>query len=352
MHIAFLPARFGDSIVIDYQDDNQARRVLIDGGTSGTRHDIRKILEDGLTELELVVVSHIDRDHIEGILKMLEETEPGFSTGDFWFNAWNHLPKGDTETFSAEQGERLSRQLRIRDVPWNKAFGGNAVVIPDSGDLPVVELAGGLTLTLLGPTHQKLADLASKWEDEVLAANLNPGFGLDENDEEIDLDVESFDAVDIPDVAALAATPFEDDDSPANCSSIAFIMEHAGKRVLMPGDADVETLLHGLERFSPGTQVAVDLVKLPHHGSSHNVSRELLEKIDCRRYMFSSNGSIFHHPKPEAVARVIQFVDQPELIFNYRSEENAIWEEGFLQRQHGYTTLYPDAGSAGISVTL
>lgn len=309
-------------------------------------------MQDGLTKLELVVVTHIDRDHIEGLLAMLEEDVPGFTTRDFWFNAWNHLPKSGTETFGAVQGERLSKALRTQAMPWNVAFGGNAVKIPDAGALPVVELEGGMRLTLLGPTEQKLANLASKWEKEVLDNNLDPGFGLDDNDEETEFHGESFDVVDIPDVASLAQTRFEDDPSEANGSSIAFVAEHDGKRVLFSGDACVETLLAGLERFSLGAPVRFDLVKLPHHGSPHNISKTLIDKIDCPRYVFSSNGSIFHHPKPVAVARVIEFADSPELIFNYVSDENAIWGENVVKQLHGYTTLYPEPGKKGVTIQL
>lgn len=353
MDIHFLPARFGDAIIVDYETGNTKRRLLIDGGTKGTRHDIRDVLDDGLTALELTVVSHIDRDHIEGLLAMLEEDDAGFTTRDFWFNGFHHLPEpeDDDEEFGAVQGERLTAALIAQGVPWNSDFQGAAVKVPDAGALPFVDLDGGMKITLLGPTHENLAELLPKWEQEVRAANLDPGFGLAENDAEPDTDDESFDATDIPDVPTLASLPFTDDDSPANRSSIAFVAEHDGKRVLFAGDACMETLLAGLERFSPGA-IEFDLVKIPHHGSPHNVSKELLDKVDCKRWVFSSNGSIFNHPKPEAVARVIHFAGQPELIFNYRSDENAIWEESAIQQLFDYTALYPEQGKKGIKISL
>ena len=121
---------------------------------------------------------------------------------------------------------------------------------------------------------------------------------------------------------------------------------------MFAGDACVETLLDGLERFAPGEVVELDLVKIPHHGSPHNISKELIDKVECKRWVFSSNGSIFHHPKEEAVARVIEFASSPEIIFNYRSDENAIWRESVVQNLHSYTILCPEAGEKGVSVTL
>lgn len=354
MDIHFLPARFGDAIIVDWVTNNKKRRMLIDGGTRGTRHDIRKVLDDQLSDLELTVVSHIDRDHIEGLLAMLEEEELGFTTRDFWFNGYNHLPKpeGDDEDFGAVQGERLSAALIAKNLPRNKAFQGKAVVVPDAGELPFLVLDGGMKITLLGPSNQNLAELLPVWEQKVREANLDPGFGLVENDVEPTSNDESFDAVDIPDVPALANLPFTDDDSQANRSSIAFIAEHDGKKVLFAGDACVETLLNGLERFAPGEVVEFELVKIPHHGSPHNISKSLIDKLDCKRWIFSSNGSNFNHPKQEAVARVIEFVDAPQLIFNYRSDENVIWEVPEIQQIYNYTAVYPALGQNGVTIVL
>jgi len=352
MRIHFLPARFGDCILIEYVDGPHNRRVLIDRGTAGTRHDIRKILRSSTAELELLVVTHIDRDHIEGILGLLAEGDPGFTTKDFWFNGWCHLPDvPEDETFGAVQGERLTQRIVDLDLPWNKKFLGAAVMIDDQLPLPEIELEGGLKLTLLGPTADKLALLKNVWEEEVREANLDPGFGLEPNDEEEESD-ESFDAVDLPDVPALAAEPFEEDTSAANGSSIAFLAEYKGKRLLFSGDAHPTALLAALERLSPGQPLTLDLFKLPHHGSSHNINAKLIQKVRCPYFVFSTNGSIYDHPDRAAVARVITHAREPELIFNYRSPDNLIWETGLLQRRHRYKARYPAAGKKGIVIEL
>ena len=43
-------------------------------------------------------------------------------------------------------------------------------MVPESGNLPVVTLAGGLKLTLLGPTLERLYKLCTVWAD-VLGGN-------------------------------------------------------------------------------------------------------------------------------------------------------------------------------------
>src|SRR5688572_14613920 len=76
--IEMLPASLGDCLWIEYGDEHTPHRILIDGGTVGTIDAIRAKIcsvakREGRCHLELVVVTHIDADHIEGIIKLLGE---------------------------------------------------------------------------------------------------------------------------------------------------------------------------------------------------------------------------------------------------------------------------------------
>ena len=181
---------------------------------------------------------------------------------------------------------------------------------------------------------------------------MRPGAELsDEDEEEAEEDEEELGAVDVPDVEALADSEFTDDKSEANGSSIAFLAEFDGKRVLFAADAHVGRLLDALDRVSPQGRLALDLFKISHHGSRSTTSRQLIEKVDCPRFIFSTKGSIFKHPHAEAVARVIKAGgDRPEIAFNYSSPVNAVWD--LIKDLHGYTTRYPVPGSEGIEIEL
>lgn len=356
--IKFLPARFGDSIWIEYGLEHAPHRILIDGGTAGTRHEILKELQQLPVDerrFELLVVTHIDRDHIEGILSLLSRDNPGFVPGEVWYNGWQHLPSfDDVEPFGAIQGERLTKSILKKKYLWNQMFDRGAVCIPEAGPLPRVILPGGLELTLLSPTKQALSKLKPVWEQEVRAANLDPGFGLEVDDElELDETVEAFGPGDLPDVPALADSAFEEDDSVANGSSIALLAEFEGKRILLAADAHAGDLQAALDLLSPTGRMPLDLFKVSHHGSRNTTSRELVEKVDCRRYIFSTNGSNYKHPHWEAVGRVIAAGgEEPLLIFNYRSDHNQIWDSSILKRRYHYATLYPNDVEQGIEVQL
>lgn len=152
----------------------------------------------------------------------------------------------------------------------------------------------------------------------------------------------------MPDVDKLAKRAFEEDKAEANGSSIAFTVEYRGKRVLCGADAYPSRLLKSLNALHGKSPYQFDAVKLPHHGSENNVSVELIEALACPRYIFSSNGARFKHPSQPAVARVVLHGHNPELIFNYKSEFNEMWDDALLQQNFPYTLSFGDEDGATV----
>lgn len=355
MQLTMLPAGHGDCLLLEYGDEALEHRVLIDGGTSGTWKRLERYLADLAPEqrhFELVMVTHIDADHIAGMLNLLDDQELGIRFDDFWFNGYRHLPQTPLESLGAVQGERLTTQLVEGDLPWNRAFGGKSVRLQEGSGLPQRVLPGGLSLTLLSPDREKLAELRPKWEREVRKAGLDPSLPAAQPP----VPPPTLEALGLPDVEQLAETPFEPDDSEANGASIAVLVEYQGRRLLLTGDAHADRLIASIRRLNcwmDRPRLRLDALKLPHHGSKANISRELLELIDCPRYLVSTNGAYFRHPDAEAMARIIRYGGpSPALWFNYRSEHNKVWVRRQLQRQYGYSAHYPEDDAAGITLTL
>jgi beta-lactamase superfamily II metal-dependent hydrolase len=355
--ITFLPARFGDAIWIEYGSAASPHYILIDGGTAGTRHQIAaSLVKTGQTqpELDLLVITHIDRDHLEGVLGLLEHDSPGFKAEEVWFNAFRHLPDDPNEVvFSPMQAERLTQRLDTLEWGWNKSFGENAVCLPNQGLPEPITLAGGMKITLLTPTAEALFRLRSDWEDEIRQANLRQGVVNPPNDEAAPQEEVSFEIPILPDLHALAAMPFQEDTSTANHSSISFLAEYDGQRAIFAADAPAGDVLTSLESLSPDQPLSLDLLKVSHHGSRATTSLELIQKLSCQRYVISTNGSIFKHPDQEAIARLlIGSRTGATLYFNYLSSHNEIWNNDSLKEQYGYRTLYPDPKEPGISIDL
>jgi hypothetical protein len=95
-------------------------------------------------------------------------------------------------------------------------------------------------------------------------------------------------------------------------------------------------------------KLRIDVLKLSHHGSEHNVSNELLELLDCSRYMISTNGAYFKHPSAKAIARLIKTNGKgATLYFNYETNYTRIWNNGTWKSHYKYATVYPDKKNNG-----
>lgn len=345
-----LPGREGDCLLVTYGAARPFRHLLVDGGRAATYRELKARLRDlpaNERRFELLIVTHVDRDHIEGALKIVEDDAFPVTFRDVWFNGFDHLQDPDLEPFGAAQGERLTDAL-VRRGRWNQANRRRSIEI---GRMRQRTLAGGLRLKLLSPDRAKLELLIPRWIHEAGKAGLIPG--VDPRPEPPEEGLERFGSLDVDD---LAAEPFSPDPSEPNGTSIVVLAEFEGRRALLAGDGHADRLVSSIRPMArrEGGRLRLDAFKLPHHGSRHNVSRELIELVDCRRWLFSTNGSQFHHPHAEAVARVLKFGrGDPELVFNYRSDETLAWDDPTLKRRHRYTTTYPaqaDDGTVAIEV--
>lgn len=340
-----LPAHHGDCLWIEYGDRTHTSRVLID---CGTRHSVSHLearvasVPEADRALELFVLSHIDDDHIGGAIPFLQRGAGGLRVGDVWFNGRKHL----TRARGAAQGDTFSRLLVQQALPWNAWNGGGAVAVSDAGPLPVHTLPGGLRLTVLSPTVSGLTTLADAWDREIRSRGVP----------EPEAAAPMARGAEEPSLERLADTPFESDTAAPNGSSIALLAEYGRKSVLLAADAHAPVLEASIRRLLVSrkkTRLTVGAFKVSHHASRSNVSRELVDMLDCRHYLVSTNGSHFHHPHREAIARLItRGGPDSVLYFNYATDENRVWANPALQEQYGYRTRYPDSPTGGMVVTL
>lgn len=373
--VEMLPAYQGDALWVEYGNADKPNRFLIDGGLVGTvNHIIEKIHavaeKEGRCRLELLVLSHVDADHIEGLIKLLGTADLPLDIGDLWFNGWRHLPKPEDDSdgfLGAKQGEFLAALIRERELPWNEAFEGDTIYVPDDGELPRHTLPGGMELILMSPTFGELLRMSKRWEKELDEAGL-----LEASHEEIlaelmasrqlapDVEFLSDEPIDIEELTSLRQRK---DHSPANGSSIGFLGRYDGKSCLFSGDAYWQVLSETAQRLAEeerGQRVQVDAFKIPHHGSRNNMSDELLARLDCQRFLVSTNGNRFRHPDREAIARLVGGTWRPDpagskpvqVEFNYRTKFNEEWNARELRDTWNYGATYPGDGEEGLLVKL
>jgi glyoxylase-like metal-dependent hydrolase (beta-lactamase superfamily II) len=375
--IEMLPADEGDALWIEYgKNGGGVHRVLIDcGRKTAYRSVVQRLAEDDQIHFDLLVLTHVDADHIAGAIPLLQDPRFGPTrVDDVWFNGWLHLhglhKDADANipgVLNAKQGEYFDALLRARGYPWNEHTDGYPVLIPDEGELPTHDLRGGMRLTLLGPTRQKLDAMATRWAAELSrlpeATSMKPG------DWERALEILGSDRRHGPDVLGahppegpidmpgLVAEDFDPDDSEPNGTSIAFLAEFDGKAALFTGDAHAPELTDAIERLCAQRgldRLRLDACKMSHHGSTRNTSAELLGLLDCKRFLISTNGTQHFHPDRQALARVLR--SQPkgiEFCFNFDNElTTRPWNNPDLKHDLGYTTRFPESVGASLRVEI
>jgi beta-lactamase superfamily II metal-dependent hydrolase len=325
--LELLPAAHGDSIWIEYGEPKKPRRIVIDGGPAATYeaglHKRLLLLPSKDRRIDLLVVTHIDSDHIDGSIILLREAEQlGVHFGEIWFNAWAQLEKDEVEGFKPLQGEFLGALLdlpRYREC-WNPRTKGSAIKVPDEGALPSWDLPDGARITLLSPGVRQINRLRARWVSAL--REFSPG-----DSEEALRRLESRRDYRPPAPAAVfGERSFGDDRSVANGSSIAFLLEHEGVSCLLAGDAHPRVLAASLKRLADsrnpgqGGALHVDAFKLSHHGSMSNMTEELLSAVECPRWIVSTNGAVYGHPDRQTAELVAQRSrGVPQFLCNYES---------------------------------
>ena len=400
--LEMLPAAHGDCLWIEYGSGHTVHRILIDGGPGHTYPALReRILHLPADErrFELLVITHIDADHIEGVVRLLRDAGSLNCTFErIWFNGRDQLnlvPDPAGEPLGALQGEMLGMliadyEARVGREVWNRDLPDRLAAIDRaSGHLPLVSLAGDCRLTLLSPDHQRLLELKDNWADELRKAgvtsgdlqtlrskleasrNLRPlGDVLGGEDEEPDEGRFELPAADDSDLAdglgdvlgggggePGAEAAFGGDASKANGSSIALLLEYPEDRpqvhLLLAGDAWPEVLAASIATLLPDPDKRLTLTgfKLPHHGSVANISPELLARLRCKHYLISTSGAVFRHPHARAIELLLEAHGgrgKPRLHFNYLSTTTTAWSDTADQQAKGYQAFHPK----GISLAL
>ncbi|MBN1566303.1 MAG: hypothetical protein JXA73_00540 [Acidobacteria bacterium] len=377
--LEMLPAGCGDCLLLLYGSKKKPHVVLIDGGVDDTAGIIRKRLErlrqSAVVErlpIELLVVTHIDNDHINGIIGLLKDGAPGLELKDIWFNGTSQLRRlkpnepddmlggnaesdefaltGESEPLPSDflgprEGEELSGIIALNRWPWNKTFDGGLVGVRSAGTLPVKKI-GNLTITILGPTRPRLDSLVTAWKNKLGDIGEIAGDML----------------------GRLDTWPPEwkngegKDSSRTNGSSIALLVEHGNHSLLLSGDAYAKDMAASLDRLcnERGRKtIELSAFKLSHHGSINNISKDLMSRITCGRYLVSTDCSLPNaHPDQQAILRVLKHSTvTPCFCFNTAHDRTTVWSDKRMDVTGGgeyqdYDTEYPDDPSLGIVIDM
>jgi hypothetical protein len=330
-------ARKGDCLILHYGSKDDPHMVMIDGGPRGVYvphlrgrieqiRTARGLADNESLAVDLLMVSHVDDDHIRGILDLTRELIEAQMEGNpqlvnlllgLWHNSFENIiddtpialtaafqnqfgpasmsvdedppedltlddddDEMDAETVrsslkvlqSIKQGAQLRTDADNLHLNLNPFFAETQLIWAEGKNS--VPMDNGLTFTIVGPMLPELNALRKKHQQWLK-----------------DLEEEGKTPADV-----LAAYV---DKSVPNLSSIVVLAEVGDKSMLLTGDALGKKVLQGLELVElvePGGKLHVDILKVPHHGSSNNVALDFFQRITADHYVFSGNGE---HGNPE-----------------------------------------------------
>lgn len=361
MKVTAFHAADGDCCLIE-SSKAPKRRILIDGGRKAAYADNVRDFLGGLrtngVKLDLVCVSHIDDDHISGVLRLVEDevdwrrfefltSKPGGKApkppkvarppkiDEVWHNGLFRLV-GDNPAQQAQpvlstmatilagsedprirgvasdlddlvNGELSSMELTRRlsteqlGIPLNPRSKGKLLKRSASGAAKASEAVtlGSLDIKLLGPSQDDIDKLRDKWkkflaESESKVQQLH----ADMVNEERDLGTLS---------PRIVANPILDQAlgeglsqvTEANLASIMLLVEEGPITALMTGDGVSSEISEGLKRhkkLDPSGRIHVNLLKVQHHAAKANVDETFVRTVTADNYLFCGNGA---HTNPE-----------------------------------------------------
>jgi beta-lactamase superfamily II metal-dependent hydrolase len=344
-----IKAKHGDCLLLHWGKSNaksDRKIALIDGGPDTVYEKFLKPrlktlaaeLGTDKVKFELTMVSHIDDDHINGVLALADDIENGNSApakiGLLWHNSLEGLLKQNidkataataTASFAGSVPETSDfwYQKVLATVPqgqllqaFAKRQGIHAKM--NAPYQPLVMLSAkqksttiaGLSLTVIGPAAKEVEELRKKWKA-------------------------------LRDKSITAAFA---DKSPYNLSSIVVMAKFDDKRMLLTGDARGDLILEGLKakKLLKNDAIHVDLLKMMHHGSRNNATKDFFKQVTADVYVISGDNKRF--PNPHKVAM--------QWIADARGKDDYVvycpYELSYMRKIFGKKLRTPKAGEHSV----
>lgn len=324
MKVKILQAFNGDCIWISFLNNGKPKNILIDGGASTTYSykdkkdgkikagDLKTLigfLKSKNEKLDLVILTHIDDDHIDGFLKWFSKDEKAIQNiKEIWFNSGRTIKKYLKDTTSKIESLKFKEKTTLTSVTQGVDF-ENYIREKNIWDEKVIKQGdlinwNGVSFQILSPGREKLEKLLKEWEKKAPKSLIDTS-----RKDDCGKTLKNIIDEDI----------FDEDKDAYNGSSIAFILKNDGKNYLFLGDSHPSEIVTALKNlgYNKCNKLKVELFKISHHASRKNTSTELLNLIETGNYVVSTNGDLHNHPDKATIARIVTSNPNAKIYFNY-----------------------------------
>lgn len=253
----------GDCFLIHIKNNLEWQCViLVDGRTGSETNGFMDKLKQQINtyeKIDYMIITHIDNDHIGGIIKLLRlpSNDPIRRKLERTMVIYNYVTRCviNYEHASILEEGLLSHTViptsRKSYIPYScpvlklLSFEKRKIFDVDMEDKRCAYL------TLFHPDKQGIDEVYRDYEEKQRKGEKNPKKEL------------------------------------VNQQSIAFLLEFAGKKVLFTGDGYIDQLAEKVEQLKNMETAPIELIKIPHHGAEGNNKglADFAKKHQCTRFI-------------------------------------------------------------------
>ena len=367
----------GDCIALLLSNNGQEIHILVDCGKF-TAEVNEFICNRFNNTIDYLIVTHIDNDHIVGLIEMLSKNAD-LEISQIIYNCYQRIPN-NPQPWDEKMKENILRVTKelpiIVDLLEYKISEEKAKTLAEkiltnerwknvwkreyttSQSIPI-ELSNDMgKLIFLSPTQEALDKIDHLYR-KLFWEKLYKGKSNDYDKEETIYEALLRSFQDFPEdsefeistteltkeaLLSLADRPLKNT-SLTNQASIAFIWEKDEHRILFLGDAAPKEIYDSINRIyatSP-KPLLFDAVKVSHHGSAENTSKELTSIADSQHFFFT--GKTNNAPSIYTIARIVtapltEGIKSRKLNFNRASVDiNLLRKNTDLQEEFNFELL-------------
>lgn len=367
--ITMLDCAEGDCFFLEFCFDSMEYTILMDTGPEACWTTRLKPFLDRLIEekkkINVLVITHIDNDHIGGAIKLFQSEEYSGLVEEVWFNGLKQVLNMNAVS-SVPDNQDAYQHIIFQHLHNDSADGVHDISAKQAQslgclltrcrkntkritcDTPPMILTDNFRIDFLLPTASQLISLQKHFlrhlrrvgggEQIYLTPEGESAFEhLMRDDDTIDSDIHpiSKTSLDIHRIEKWAAAKADKDQSVTNTSSIAICITFYGKCFLFLGDAAGEDILEAVENKKLPTDY--EIIKLPHHGSNKNCL-PLPEKLNAKKYLISTDSKRFSHPGKETLAKLVtrHTMGTLHLVFNNHIPMFELFHDAWCEDKYHY----------------
>lgn len=262
----------GDAIPLRYSINGNTRIHVTDGGFQDTGELVVKHINkyyDSPKYIDAVIVTHPDGDHAGGLRKLFG----GYEIGELWMlRPW---------LYAGELIDRFSQFTSVENLAKRlKEIYPNLAALEDLAIEQNVTILEPFQGSLIGDFHV-LAPSKNRYLDLIVESEKTPEASR-ESEQSLAGAAGQLVKKAINFIKSAWGDEYfpEVDTSPENNMSVIQYACLCGKKILLTGDAGRAALGEAAE-FAPNVGLnlpGIDRMQVPHHGSRHNVSTDVLDR--------------------------------------------------------------------------